>query len=192
MKLFMVWGSIKMEFIIIGGIRNCWCTPIVEIANPVIVSTSNYVLFWDNYSCSTFEDTPDGATFTSEIGDGVNYYLVVGERYEGCYVGILRIDREFANASQIGFLDFWMSKERYKTFDELQDVVRTYRMRNIPLDNIVQDWQYWGENLDSWNGMVFNPVTHPNPQKVIEDLHKKYHVKLTLSVWPGFWKIPRK
>lgn len=50
-----------------------------EIANPVIVSTSNYVLFWDNYSCSTFEDTPDGATFTSEIGDGVNYYLVVGK-----------------------------------------------------------------------------------------------------------------
>ena len=52
---------------------------------------------------------------------------------------------------------FWMSKERYKTFDELQDVVRTYRMRNIPLDNIVQDWQYWGCN-ENWNSMKFqNP-----------------------------------
>ena len=158
-----------------------------EIANPVIVSTSNYVLFWDNYSCSTFEDTPDGATFTSEIGDGVNYYLVVGKDMKDAMSGYCELTGNSPMLPKSAF-GFWMSKERYKTFDELQDVVRTYRMRNIPLDNIVQDWQYWGENLDSWNGMVFNPVTHPNPQKVIEDLHKKYHVKLTLSVWPGFGK----
>lgn len=36
--------------------------------------------------------------------------------------------------------------------------------------------------------MIFNPITHPNPRKVIEGLHQKYHVKLTLSVWPGFGK----
>lgn len=117
-----------------------------EIANPVVVSTSNYVLFWDNYSCSTFEDTLDGATFTSEIGDGVNYYLVVGKDMKDAMSEFRELTGNSPMLPKSAF-GFWMSKERYRTFDELQNVVRTYRMRNIPLDNIVQDWQYWGETL---------------------------------------------
>ena len=40
---------------------------------------------------------------------------------------------------------FWQSKERYKSFNELESVVGEYRRRGVPLDNIVQDWEYWGD-----------------------------------------------
>lgn len=39
---------------------------------------------------------------------------------------------------------YWQSKERYKSQEEVVDVVRKYRELGIPLDGIIQDWQYWG------------------------------------------------
>jgi alpha-D-xyloside xylohydrolase len=38
---------------------------------------------------------------------------------------------------------FWQSRERYKTQDEVLSIAGEYRRRHIPLDAIVQDWQYW-------------------------------------------------
>ena len=49
---------------------------------------------------------------------------------------------------------YWQSKERYKSQDELLDVVRRYRELQVPLDGIIQDWQYWGSNY-TWNAMEF-------------------------------------
>lgn len=83
---------------------------------------------------------------------------------------------------------FWMSKERYRSFDELTAVVAEYRKRRIPLDNIVQDWQYWGEDMSMWNSMTFDSLRYADPKKRIDSLHQVYHVKLTVSVWPGVGK----
>lgn len=74
---------------------------------------------------------------------------------------------------------FWMSKERYKSFDELVGVVDEYRKRRIPLDNIVQDWQYWGEDMGLWNSMNFDTVRFARPKEIIDRLHQEYHVKLS-------------
>ena len=45
---------------------------------------------------------------------------------------------------------FMQSKERYKSQDEVVSVVKKYRELGIPLDCIIQDWQYWGSNY-LWN-----------------------------------------
>lgn len=81
-----------------------------------------------------------------------------------------------------------MCKERYRSFDELTAVVAEYRKRRIPLDNIVQDWQYWGEDMSMWNSMTFDSLRYADPKKRIDSLHQVYHVKLTVSVWPGVGK----
>ena len=54
-------------------------------------------------------------------------------------------------------MGFWQCRERYKSPDELCGVLDKYRDLEIPLDGIVQDWQYRG--CDSiWNAMKFmNP-----------------------------------
>lgn len=155
-----------------------------EIANPVLLSTQNYLLYWDNYSKTIFEDNGTGATFESEVGDGVNYYFVYGKNMNDAIVGFRNLTGQAPMLPKSAF-GFWMSKERYKSFDELVSVVKEFRKRQIPLDNIVQDWQYWGKDQGLWNSMEFNPENFSNPKEVIDELHNKYNVKLTLSVWPG-------
>lgn len=154
-----------------------------EIANPVIVSTNNYVLFWDNYSKTTFTDNAEGATFASEMGEGIDYYFVYGNDMKNAMAGFQKLTGETPMLPKTAF-GFWMSKERYRSFDELTAVVEEYRKRKIPLDNIIQDWQYWGVDKKRWNAMEFDTIGFNHPKERIDNLHKM-NVKVALSVWPG-------
>lgn len=158
-----------------------------EIASPVLLSTRRYALYWDNYSKTTFTEKRGVAAFDSEIGDGADYYFIYGSDMNDAVAGVRRLTGEVPMQPKSAF-GFWMSKERYRSFDELTGVVAEYRKRGIPLDNIVQDWQYWGEDMDSWNGMVFDTTRFPRPEEAIDRLHREYRVKLTVSVWPGVGK----
>lgn len=155
-----------------------------EIANPVMLSTNNYLIYWDNYSKTKFTDNESGTTFWSEVGDGINYYFIYGEDMQDAITGFRDLTGQAPMMPKSAF-GFWMSKERYKSFDELTSVVAEYRKRKIPLDNIVQDWQYWGQDMGLWNSMEFHPDNFANPKEVIDKLHNQYNVKLTLSVWPS-------
>lgn len=158
-----------------------------EIANPVLLSTRNYMLYWDNYSKTVFSEQSGVASFFSEVGDGVDYYFIYGRDMNDAVAGFRHLTGEVPMLPKSAF-GFWMSKERYRSFDELVGVVAEYRHRNIPLDNIVQDWQYWGEDMGLWNSMSFDTVKFARPKEVIDRLHQQYHVKLTVSVWPGVGK----
>ena len=155
-----------------------------EIANPVLLSTNNYLIYWDNYSKTIFEDNENGAQLWSEVGDAVNYYFVYGKDMSEALSGFRDLTGHAPMLPKSAF-GFWMSKERYRSFAELLSVVKEYRNRKIPLDNIVQDWQYWGSDLALWNSMKFDTQNFANPKEVIDSLHNLYNVKLTLSVWPA-------
>ena len=59
---------------------------------------------------------------------------------------------------------------------------RGFRARGLPLDAIVQDWQYWGAL--GW-GPVWDPATYPDPAGLVSDLHG-IDVHLMVSVWAKF------
>ena len=79
---------------------------------------------------------------------------------------------------------YWQSKERYKSQEEVVDVVRKYRELGVPLDGIIQDWQYWGHNY-LWNAMDFQNPTFNNPQKMMEDVHAM-NAHMAISIWSSF------
>jgi alpha-D-xyloside xylohydrolase len=84
---------------------------------------------------------------------------------------------------------YHQSKERYKTQAELLDVVKKYRDLKVPLDGIVQDWQYWGKD-SLWNSMSFDPVTYPDPKGMVDKVHAlKAH--LFIVAWPGFGPLTK-
>ncbi len=156
----------------------------MDIANPFLVSTKGYGILWDNYSATVFDDRDGEYSFTSESGDASDYYFIYGGDMNGAVTGYRELTGKVPMFGKWAF-GFWQSKERYKSFDELFSVVREYRLRRIPLDNIVQDWEYWGDK-PHWNALEFNPEHFHDPEAAIDSLHSLYNVHFMLSVWPGF------
>ena len=127
------------------------------IAIPYITSEKGYGLYWDNAGRSRFTDNSEGMTFTSEVAEAIDYYFMYRD---GSQDGVIAAIRELtgqATMFPLWTMGHWQCRERYKTSDELCEVLDRYRELRIPLDGIVQDWQYWGCD-SNWNAMRFeNP-----------------------------------
>ncbi len=150
---------------------------------PFFQSIKGYGLFWDNYSPTTFIDTSDETTFKSEVGDCIDYYFLYGGDADGV------ISRMRDLTGQVPMFPLWtfgyfQSKERYKSQDETVDVVKKYRELRVPLDGIIQDWQYWGNNY-LWNAMEFLNADFYDPQKMVDDVHN-LNARLLISIWNSF------
>lgn len=150
---------------------------------PFFQSVKGYGLFWDNYSPTQFVDNLEGTSFKSDVGDCIDYYFMYGGNADGVIANMRDLTGR-APMFPLWTFGYWQSKERYKTQNELVDVVRQYRKLNVPIDGIIQDWQYWGNNY-LWNAMEFLNVDFPNPQKMVNDVHNlKAH--MIISIWNSF------
>jgi alpha-D-xyloside xylohydrolase len=150
---------------------------------PFFQSIKGYGIFWDNYSPSTFSDTPGETFFSSEVGEGVDYYFMYGGDADGV-IGQMRELTGQAPMFPLWTFGFWQSKERYKTQEESVDVVKNYRALGVPIDGIIQDWQYWGNNY-LWNAMEFLNPEFQRPQKMVDDIHK-LNAHMMISIWSSF------
>ncbi|MES1189269.1 MAG: TIM-barrel domain-containing protein [Myxococcales bacterium] len=126
--------------------------------------------------------TPSTALW-SEVADGTDYYFAYGPELDHVVAGYRRITGQATMLPRTAF-GLWQCRERYKTAQESLDVVKGYRSRNIPLDNIVQDWQYW--EPAGWGSHAFDATRFPDPAGWIKSLHDQ-HAQLMISVWPKFY-----
>lgn len=150
---------------------------------PFLVSTKGYGLFWDNYSPTVFLDKPESTSFRSDVGDCIDYYFMLGGNIDGSIARMRDLTGQ-APMFPLWTFGFWQSKERYKSQNELVGVVKKYRELGVPLDGIIQDWQYWGNNY-LWNAMDFLNPEYPNPKKMVEDIHNM-NAHLIISIWNSF------
>ena len=127
------------------------------IAIPYITSSRGYGLYWDNAGKSRFTDNSEGMQFQSEVSPCIDYYFIY---HDGTQDGVMAAVRQLSGQATmlpLWTMGHWQCRERYKTSDELAAVLDKYRQLQIPLDGIVQDWQYWGCD-SNWNAMKFqNP-----------------------------------
>jgi alpha-D-xyloside xylohydrolase len=150
---------------------------------PFFQSVKGYGLFWDNYSPTQFVDNHQSTSFKSDVGDCIDYYFMYGGNADGVIANMRDLTGQ-APMLPLWTYGFFQSKERYKSQDELLDVVKKYRELKVPLDGIIQDWQYWGNNY-LWNAMEFLNVEFPNPKKWVSDIHN-LNAHLTISIWNSF------
>jgi alpha-D-xyloside xylohydrolase len=75
---------------------------------------------------------------------------------------------------------FWQCRERYTSGTHLVETVKEFRKRNLPLDVIVQDWQYWGSR--GWGVPQFDEKNYPNPASFIKELHE-LNAHFNISIW---------
>ena len=129
------------------------------------------------------EEEQQRLTFSSEFEPSVDYYFVQGGNYDGVIKGY----RQLTGKAQVmpkWVLGFWQSRERYATQEDLVETLAEMRRRHIPVDNIVQDWQYWKD--DQWGSHEFDETRYPDPEKMLDDVHAM-NARFMISVWPKFY-----
>ena len=149
----------------------------------VLQSVKGWALLWDNYSPTHFDDDAEGMSLRSDVGDGVDYYLLYGGGLDE-NVKLLRQLTGQVPMPPLWTLGFWQSKERYKSMGETCGVVDKYRGLGIPIDGIVQDWQYWGGNY-LWNAMEFVGDGFQDAGLYIDSIHA-LGAHLMITIWSSF------
>ena len=149
----------------------------------VLQSIKGWGLYWENYSPTLFEDNANGMTFTSEAGQGIDYYFMYGGSADGVIAQMRYLSGDVP-MFPLWTYGYWQSKERYKTARETEGIVDQYRTLNVPLDGIIQDWQYWGSNY-LWNAMDFLAEDFSNGKQMIQNVHQK-HAHFMISIWASF------
>ncbi|MDE6572539.1 MAG: DUF4968 domain-containing protein, partial [Duncaniella sp.] len=170
------------------GLRRTLMPGNIEDGIPVFVSVKGYGVFWDNYSPTTFVDDKTTSYFESEVGDCVDYYFMRGRNADGV-IGEMRKLSGSVPMFPLWTYGFWQSRERYKSQHEIVEVVNKHRDLGVPLDGIIQDWQYWGNNY-LWNAMEFMNPEFNNAQKMIDDIHGQ-NAKVIISIWSSFGPATR-
>lgn len=155
-----------------------------EIAIPLVHSSKGYALFWDNASTSRFVDDADGMTFSSDVGNAADYYIIRGGDADGVISGIRRLTGD-SPMFPLWSYGFHQSRERYMSQQELVSVVDRYRELEVPLDGIIQDWQYWGADNHYWNAVEFLSPSYSDPAAMIDEVHNR-NAYIMISVWPSF------
>lgn len=155
----------------------------VEDGIPMIVSVKGYGIYWDNYSPTDFNDSPDGMSFESSVGDKVDYYLMSGDNADGVIAEMRNLTGQVP-MFPLWTYGFWQSRERYKSQAEITEVVKKHRALGVPIDGIIQDWQYWGNNY-LWNAMEFMSPDFRNPEKMMADIHGD-NAHVIISIWSSF------
>jgi len=122
-------------------------------------------------------------SLTSEMGNQIDYYFIRGNNPDNVISGYRTLTGK-APIMPKWALGFWQSRERYKSQGELLGIVKEYRKRNIPLDNIVLDWSYWP--VDSWGSHEFDPEFFPDPSGLVDSVHRM-NARIMISVWPKFY-----
>ncbi len=124
----------------------------------------------------------DTTTFRSQVGQAIDYYFFYGPQLNRVIADYRQLTGE-APLFPKWVYGYWQCRERYHTQKEILDVGTEFRKRKLPVDALVQDWQYWGKY--GWNAMKFDESNYPDPKGMMGQFHAMdEHVPI--SVWSRF------
>ena len=119
----------------------------------------------------------------SEMSPDMDYYFIASQNLDEVISGYRTLTGK-ASLYPKWTLGFWQSRERYKSSKDIEENLKKFRDLKIPVDNIVQDWNYW--KLDSWGSHEFEAARYPNPQAMLDSVHAM-NGRFMISVWPKFY-----
>jgi alpha-D-xyloside xylohydrolase len=158
-----------------------------DVAVPMLVSAKGFGLLWNNASITDvgagLPATPHHPLeFRSEAGGGVDYHFIYGPEMDDVVAGYRELTGRAPMMARWTW-GLWQSKERYKDQAELLGIAARYRKMNVPLDAVVQDWQYWLPG--QWGSHELDTARFPDPKGMLDALHAQ-NIHAIVSVWPRF------
>ncbi len=153
----------------------------MRIAIPFLVTTGHYAILIDSESSMIFSSCKRQIRFSIDSGHTLSYYIFLGEDINSLIGSYHRITGLPSMLPRWAF-GYIQSKERYRTGEELCEVVQRFKSEDIPLDCIVQDWYSWEEGL--WGEKKFDKSRYPNLPETVKHLHDS-NVHFMVSIWPN-------
>ena len=124
----------------------------------------------------------DTTTFRSEVGQAIDYYFFSGPQLNQVISEYRQLTGEAPLFPKWAY-GYWQCRERYHSQQEILDIAVEFRKRKIPVDVLVQDWQYWGKY--GWNAMKFDEDHYPQPKEMLNQVHAD-DLHMMISIWSKF------
>ena len=118
-------------------------------------------------------------TFRSPVAKALDYVVFYGPSADKVIASYRNLSGNVPMLPQWAY-GFWQCRERYTSGNHLVETVKEFRKRNLPLDVIVQDWQYWGDR--GWGVPQFDEKNYSNPSAFIKELHN-LNAHFNISIW---------
>jgi len=154
-----------------------------NVCVPFLVSSRGYGLIWDNPSKTTVDlGFNQRNVWSSEVADRVSFFVIAGDKTDEIYQGYRQLTgtTHLLPKATYGYIQ---SKAIYPTQEQLLDVAKGYRDRNLPLDVLVVDFL----NMTHQGELDFDMSRWPDPAAMNRQLHSM-GITTLLSVWPHFSK----
>ena len=125
-----------------------------------------------------YQKVKDQTVLRSPVATAVDYTVFIGSADE-----IIASYRELTGEAPLmprWALGYIHCRERYHSSEEILQTANRFDQEHLPVDVLVQDWQYWGKY--GWNAMRFDEDHYPDPKALTDSLHRMGK-RLMLSVW---------
>lgn len=154
-----------------------------HVCVPFMISSRGYGLIWDNPSKTTVDlGFNQQNVWSSDVADRVSFFVIAGNNSDAIYKGCRQLTgvTHLLPKAAYGYIQ---SKAIYPTQDQLMDIAKGYRSRDLPLDILVVDFL----NMTRQGELDLDPVRWPDPAAMNKQLHTM-GITTLLSVWPHFSK----
>ena len=165
----------------IAYIQNTWLPYTISAAISLPANTTCSVKLLGGGSDARLYARPlgDTTTFRSHTANSIDYYFFYGPEMDDIVAAYRNATGDAPLWPKWAY-GFWQCRERYSSQQQIVDTVAEFRKRQIPIDLIVQDWQYWGPH--GWGAYQWDTDNYPDPEQMISSIHE-LNARYMLSVW---------
>ena len=145
---------------------------------PFLLSSLGYGFLWNNPAIGSVTFGRNITQWHAQSTKYLDYWITAGDSPAQIVENYAAVTGKPPMMPDYA-MGFWQSKLRYQTQEELLEVAREYKRRNLPIDVIVIDYFHWFKQGD-WK---FDPTYWPDPDAMIAEL-KEMGIELMISIWP--------
>lgn len=165
----------------IMDIKNC-CFELAhrnsQASIPFVLSSLGYGFLWHNPAIGSASFNRNRTEWHAESTKQLDYWITAGDTPAEIVEAFAGVTGKAPMMPEYG-LGFWQCKLRYYNQEQLLEVAREYKRRNLPIDVIVCDFFHWPKMGD----FRFDKEFFPDPKAMVDEL-KEMGIELMVSVWP--------
>lgn len=145
---------------------------------PFYISNLGYGFLWNNAAVGEVHFGTNTMEWTSMATRQLDYWITAGDTPAEIEEAYADVTGKAPMMPEYG-LGFWQCKLRYYNQEQVLEIAREYKRREIPVDVLVIDYYHWPRCGD-WR---FDEEYFPAPEEMVRELHEM-GIETMVSIWP--------